>query len=196
MDAAVKHCTDGIGIWQWASNDQGAAARCRHGLLRRRADAGDPGRRFHPARASARPENPRGQCRGPDEAAAAERTSARFERSRFRRAVHQGQTCHLRLPRLSLADPPADLSPHQPRQHSRPRLQGRRHHHHALRYDGAERSGPLPPGQDTIDRMPQTGKKGRLLKQQMQDKLIEHKHYIDQHGQDLPEIRNWKWKSQ
>ena len=25
MDAAIKHCTEGIGIWQWASNDQGAA---------------------------------------------------------------------------------------------------------------------------------------------------------------------------
>ena len=31
------------------------------------------------------------------------------------------------------------------------------------------------------------------MKQAMRDKLIEHKHFIDEHGEDLPEIRNWKW---
>ena len=39
------------------------------------------------------------------------------------------------------------------------------------------------------------GSKGAYLKQIMQDKLIEHKHFIDEHGEDMPEIRNWKWKS-
>jgi xylulose-5-phosphate/fructose-6-phosphate phosphoketolase len=46
---------------------------------------------------------------------------------------------------------------------------------------------------DVIDRLPQTGSKGSHLKRQLQDKLIEHKHYIDRHGQDMPEIRNWRW---
>jgi xylulose-5-phosphate/fructose-6-phosphate phosphoketolase len=46
---------------------------------------------------------------------------------------------------------------------------------------------------DAIDRLPQTGDKGLYLKQQLQDKLIEHRLYINQHGQDMPEVRNWKW---
>ena len=47
--------------------------------------------------------------------------------------------------------------------------------------------------QDVVDRLPHLGSKGAYLKQMMQDKLIEHKIYIDKHGEDLPEIRNWKW---
>jgi xylulose-5-phosphate/fructose-6-phosphate phosphoketolase len=46
---------------------------------------------------------------------------------------------------------------------------------------------------DVIDRLPNLGTQGDYLKQSMQDKLIKHKHYINEHGQDLPEIRNWKW---
>ena len=46
---------------------------------------------------------------------------------------------------------------------------------------------------DTSDRLPQTGDAGIYLKQQLKEKLREHKQYIDKHGQDLPETRNWAW---
>ncbi len=46
---------------------------------------------------------------------------------------------------------------------------------------------------DVIDRLPQTGDKGAALKSRLQDKLTEHKRYIDTYGEDMPEIRNWKW---
>jgi len=48
---------------------------------------------------------------------------------------------------------------------------------------------------DTIDRLPQAGDKGVLLKEQLKVKLIEHKQYIVKHGQDMPEIRDWFWGS-
>ena len=46
---------------------------------------------------------------------------------------------------------------------------------------------------DTIDRLPQTGAKGAYLKQAMLDKHVEHRQYIEEHGVDMPEIRDWKW---
>ncbi|WP_375445500.1 phosphoketolase [uncultured Fibrella sp.] len=46
---------------------------------------------------------------------------------------------------------------------------------------------------DVLDRLPQLGNRGAYLKQQLKDKLVDHKHYIKQQGEDMPEIRNWCW---
>ena len=48
---------------------------------------------------------------------------------------------------------------------------------------------------DTIDRLPQTGAAGAELKGRLAAKLVEHKRYIREHGQDMPEVRNWRWKA-
>jgi len=49
--------------------------------------------------------------------------------------------------------------------------------------------------QDVITRLSLTDKKAIDLKMLMQQKLEAHRLYIDEHGEDMPEIRNWKWKS-
>jgi xylulose-5-phosphate/fructose-6-phosphate phosphoketolase len=46
---------------------------------------------------------------------------------------------------------------------------------------------------DAIDRLPNIGGEGASLKQMLWDKLNEHRQYINTNGQDMPEIRNWKW---
>lgn len=46
---------------------------------------------------------------------------------------------------------------------------------------------------DVVDRVPQLGYRAAHLKQRMRDKLTEHRRYIVAYGQDMPEIRNWKW---
>jgi xylulose-5-phosphate/fructose-6-phosphate phosphoketolase len=47
-----------------------------------------------------------------------------------------------------------------------------------------------------IDRVPGLAAGAAHLKQMVRDKLIEHKEYIRKHGQDLPEIREWKWTNE
>jgi xylulose-5-phosphate/fructose-6-phosphate phosphoketolase len=46
---------------------------------------------------------------------------------------------------------------------------------------------------DAIDRLPHSGERGQQVKRQLAEKLVAHKLYIDRHGQDMPEIRDWKW---
>ena len=46
---------------------------------------------------------------------------------------------------------------------------------------------------DVIDRVPGLGPRAAYLAQFIRDKLIDHKRYIRQYGEDMPEIRNWKW---
>jgi xylulose-5-phosphate/fructose-6-phosphate phosphoketolase len=47
--------------------------------------------------------------------------------------------------------------------------------------------------EDVIDRLPQLGARAAYFKQALHEKLIEHKQYIDQHGDDMPAISGWKW---
>lgn len=46
---------------------------------------------------------------------------------------------------------------------------------------------------DAVNQLPQTGSRGAYLVQAMRDKLVAHTHYIDAHGQDMSEIRDWAW---
>jgi xylulose-5-phosphate/fructose-6-phosphate phosphoketolase len=50
--------------------------------------------------------------------------------------------------------------------------------------------------QDVIDRVPKLGARAAYAKQAIRDKLIEHKEYIARHGDDMPEITDWKWGQQ
>jgi len=47
---------------------------------------------------------------------------------------------------------------------------------------------------DVVDRVPKLGPRGAYVKQAMRDKRIEHKQYIREHGEDMPEVRDWQWR--
>ena len=47
---------------------------------------------------------------------------------------------------------------------------------------------------DVINRVPELGPKAAYTKQLIRDKLFDHKQYVTTHGEDMPEIRNWKWR--
>ena len=44
-----------------------------------------------------------------------------------------------------------------------------------------------------IERVPELSVRAAYAKQAIRDKLIEHRRYVSRHGEDMPEIRNWRW---
>ena len=90
------------------------------------------------------------------------------------------------------------------------RLTYRRTNHHNIHVRGYKEKGTITTAfdmtvlndldrfhifMDTIDRVPGTGDKGIHLKQQLKNKLFEHRQYIRRYGRDKPEIRHWTWSN-
>jgi xylulose-5-phosphate/fructose-6-phosphate phosphoketolase len=46
---------------------------------------------------------------------------------------------------------------------------------------------------DVVDRVPRLRRLGAHFKQFLRDKLVEHKQYVREHGDDMPEVKNWAW---
>jgi len=193
MDAAAAHCAEGIGIWQWASSDQ-------HG---------------EPDVVMA--------CCGDvptlETLAAVSILRDRLPKLRVRvvnvvdlmklqpQSEHPHGLTDVDFDGLFTKDKPIIFA-----FHGYPwlihRLTYRRTNHHNIHVRGYKEEGTVTTPfdmtvlndldrfhlvMDTIDRVPQAGDEGVYLKQQLEDKLVEHRHYITRNGQDMPEVRNWVW---
>ncbi len=193
MDAAVKHCTRGLGIWEWASND----ADSEPDVVM--ACAGD---------------TPTIETLAAVEILHQELPALKV------RVVNIVNLMKLQPPSehphgLSDKEFDAIFTTDRPiifAYHGYPwlihRLTYRRTNHKNLHVRGYKEEGTTTTPfdmvvlndldrfhlvMDVIDRVPSLGPKAAYLTQKLRDKIIEHKHHIATHGEDLPEVREWAW---
>jgi len=193
MEAAIKHCTAGIGIWEWASNDRGAEPEVVM------ACAGDV-----PTL----------------ETLAAVSLLRGYVPDLKVRVVNVVNLMKLQPPSehphgLSDKDFDSLFTTDRPiifAFHGYPwlihRLTYRRTNHKNLHVRGYKEEGTTTTPfdmavrndldrfhlvVDVIDRVPRLGSIAAYAKQAIRDRLIEHKEYIAEHGDDLPEVRDWVW---
>jgi xylulose-5-phosphate/fructose-6-phosphate phosphoketolase len=196
MDAAVKHCEAGIGIWAWASNDRGGEPDVVM------ACAGDvPTLETLAAVSMLRVQFPDLKVRVVN---VVDLMTLQPE------SEHPHGISDRDFDTIFTRDKPIIFA-----YHGYPwlihRLTYRRTNHRNLHVRGYKEEGTTTTPfdmavlndidrfdlvADVIDRVPKLGPVAAYAKQLMRDKLVEHEQYIHEHGEDMPEVREWKWKGE
>jgi xylulose-5-phosphate/fructose-6-phosphate phosphoketolase len=194
MDEAVKHCTEGIGIWPWASNDRDAGPDVVM------ACCGDvPTLETLAAVSILRKHLPELKIRVVNVVDLMKLQP---------QTEHPHGLSDTDFDEIFTKDKPIIFA-----FHGYPwlihRLTYRRTNHHNLHVRGYKEEGTITTPfdmavlndldrfhlvMDTIDRLPRTGAPGTYLKQRLKDTLVEHRQYINEHGEDLPQVRGWRWE--
>lgn len=195
MPEAVKHCTQGIGIWEWASNDQGKEPDIVF------ACAGEtPTLEALAAVSILRKELPEVKIRFINVVDLFKLQPA---------SEHPHGLTDAEYDILFTKDKPVIFNFHGYASliHE---LTYRRHNNRWMHVRGYREEGTITTPfdvrvQNDVDRfhlvmeaikfLPQLGNRGAYLYQKMSDKLVEHKQYIHEVGLDLPEVANWKWEN-